>query len=196
MEIIAGTALEYVTYHVTYFRDLRIYIRSLSEKEDIQGVYYGMIIPVEYQSEPLKKVSGTNIMRAVKPLILFGIGGFIYIAIELLWRGHTHWTMFLVGGICFLLVGYINEIFTFDMPLIKQMAISAIIITTVEFLAGLLVNRTYSIWDYHDLPLNILGQICLPYSILWFLLSLPAIILDDYLRYWLFGEEKTHYKLL
>lgn len=135
-------------------------------------------------------------MRAVKPLILFGIGGFIYIAIELLWRGHTHWTMFLVGGICFLLIGYINEIFTFDMPLIKQMAISAIIITTVEFLAGLLVNRTYSIWDYHDLPLNILGQICLPYSILWFLLSLPAIILDDYLRYWLFGEEKPHYKLL
>ena len=134
-------------------------------------------------------------MRSIKPLILFGIGGFIYVAIELLWRGHTHWTMFLVGGICFLLVGYINEIFTFEIPLVKQMAISAVIITTVEFLAGLLVNCTYSIWDYRNLPLNILGQICLPYSILWFLLSLPAIILDDYLRYWLFGEEKPHYKL-
>ncbi len=55
MEIIAGTALEYVTYHVTYFRDLRIYIRSLSTKEDIQSIYYGMPIPIEYQSEPLRK---------------------------------------------------------------------------------------------------------------------------------------------
>ena len=135
-------------------------------------------------------------MRAIKPLILFCIGGFIYIAIELLWRGHTHWTMFFVGGMCFLLVGYINEIFTFEMPLVKQMAISAVIITTVEFLSGLLVNCTYSVWDYRNLTFNIFGQICLPYSILWFLLSLPAIILDDYLRYWLFGEEKPHYKLL
>lgn len=135
-------------------------------------------------------------MRAVKPLVLFGIGGFIYIAIELLWRGHTHWSMFLVGGICFLLVGYINEVFTFDMSLIKQMFISSIIITTVEFLVGLLINRNYTIWDYSNMPLNILGQICLPYSVLWFLLSFLAIILDDYLRYWLFGEEKPHYKLL
>lgn len=55
MEIIAGAALEYVTYHVTYFRDLRIYIRSLSTKEDIQSIYYGMPIPVEYQSKPLRK---------------------------------------------------------------------------------------------------------------------------------------------
>lgn len=55
MEIIASTALEYVTYHVTYFRDLRIYIRSLSTKEDIQSIYYGMHIPIEYQSEPLRK---------------------------------------------------------------------------------------------------------------------------------------------
>lgn len=55
MEIIASTAIEYVSYHVTYFRDLRIYIRSLSEKEDVQNVYYGMPIPIEYQSEPLRK---------------------------------------------------------------------------------------------------------------------------------------------
>lgn len=134
--------------------------------------------------------------RLAKPLILFCIGGFSYIIIELLWRNRTHWTMFFVGGMCFLLVGLINEIFTFNMPIVQQMLISAVVITTVELCAGLLINCTYSIWDYRDMPLNIMGQICLPYTIFWFLLSLPAIILDDYLRYWLFGEEKPHYRLV
>lgn len=114
---------------------------------------------------------------------------------ELLWRGRTHWTMFIIGGVCFLLVGLINEVFTWDTPLIRQMALSTVLITLVELLAGLLINCNYAIWDYRQMPLNIMGQICLPYTILWFFLSLPAIVVDDYLRYWIFGEEKPHYTL-
>ena len=30
---------------------------------------------------------------------------------------------------------------------------------------------------------------------IWFYLSLVAIILDDYLRYWMMGEEKPKYKI-
>lgn len=95
-----------------------------------------------------------------------------------------------------MLVGLVNEIFTWDMPLIQQQAISAVAITIVELLAGLLINCNYTIWDYRNMPLNILGQVCLPYTILWLFLSFPAIILDDYLRYWIFKEDKPHYKLL
>lgn len=54
MKKIVESALSYVTYHVTYFRDLRIYIRSLTDKESVQAITYGIEIPVEYQSEPLK----------------------------------------------------------------------------------------------------------------------------------------------
>ncbi len=54
MGIIASTAMEFVVWHVTMFRDLRIYIRSLQTKEEVEAVYYGMHIPEEYQSEPLK----------------------------------------------------------------------------------------------------------------------------------------------
>lgn len=135
--------------------------------------------------------------RAVKPLILWLIGGLLYITIELLWRGKTHWTMFIIGGICFLLVGLINDEFGWDMPLVKQMFLSAVWITIIEFDAGLILNGGYklNIWDYSDMPFNIWGQVCLPYSILWFFLSLPAIVLDDYLRYWLFGEDKPKYTL-
>lgn len=135
--------------------------------------------------------------RLIKPLVLFAIGGLLYILIELLWRGRTHWTMFIVGGLCFLSVGLINELFEWDMSLLKQMFISAIWITIVEFDAGIVLNGGYNlnIWDYSDMPFNIWGQVCLPYTILWFFLSLPAIILDDYLRYWIFGEDKPRYTL-
>ena len=134
-------------------------------------------------------------MRAVRPLILFGIGGILYYFIEIIWRGYSHWTMFLLGGICFLLVGLINEIF--ELSLVKQMTISTVIITIAEFICGCIVNLQlgWNIWDYSELPLNVMGQICLPYSVLWFFLSLIAIILDDYLRFRLFGEEKPRYKL-
>lgn len=133
--------------------------------------------------------------RLIKPSVLFVIGGLLYILVELLWRGRTHWTMFIVGGVCFVLVGLINEIFTWDMSLIQQQAISAVMITIIELLVGLLINCNYAIWDYRSMPFNFLGQVCLPYTILWFFLSIPAIILDDYLRYWIFGEDKPHYTL-
>lgn len=54
MRKITTTAMNYVTWHVTYFRDLRIYIRSLTEKEDVEKITYGIDIPEAYQSEPLK----------------------------------------------------------------------------------------------------------------------------------------------
>ena len=135
-------------------------------------------------------------MKAVRPLVLFGIGGFLYVLIEILWRGRSHWTMFIIGGLCFVLIGAINEVFTFDMPLVRQMAISAVMVTLVELLAGLIINCNYDIWDYRNMPFNILGQICLAYTVLWFFLSLPAIIIDDYIRYWLFDEDKPHYRLI
>ena len=54
MGLIITQAMAWVTWHVTYFRDLRIYIRSLESKEEVAGIVYGMELPEEYQSEPLK----------------------------------------------------------------------------------------------------------------------------------------------
>ncbi len=84
------------------------------------------------------------------------------------------------------------------MAIISQMAISALIITTVELITGVIVNLWLglNVWDYSKQPYNLLGQICLLYTNIWFFLSLPAILLDDYLRYYLMKEEKPHYKFL
>lgn len=54
MQKISAAGFQYVLYHVTYFRDLRIYIRSLTDAESVQAVTYGTALPEAYQSEPLK----------------------------------------------------------------------------------------------------------------------------------------------
>lgn len=55
MNIITTKAANYITYHITYFRDLRIYInKALNTKEQVESVQYGMQIPNEYKSQVLK----------------------------------------------------------------------------------------------------------------------------------------------
>ena len=56
MKKITDTCMNFVTYHVTYFRDLRIYIRSLQTKEEVEEIEYGVDIPIEYQSEVLQSM--------------------------------------------------------------------------------------------------------------------------------------------
>ncbi len=137
-------------------------------------------------------------MKFVKLLILFAVGGFFYYFLEMMYNGgYSAWPMVIVGGICFVLIGLINELFTFAIPLWLQGIISAIMVTAVEYVSGLILNvwLKLNIWDYSDLPFNLHGQVCLYYGILWIFISLGAVIFDDWLRYWLFDEEKPKYKL-
>lgn len=142
----------------------------------------------------LKKLS----KLLLKYLFLLIVGGTTYVGIELLWRGYSHWSMFFLGGLCFICCGLLNEILPWDMVLSKQMLIGAIIITTLEFITGCIVNLKlgWNVWDYSNISLNICGQVCPIFFIAWYYVSGLAIILDDWLRYWIFHEEKPHYKLL
>ena len=133
--------------------------------------------------------------RYHKEIILWLIGGLLYMGIELMWRGYSHWTMFVLGGICFVCLGRINEVIPWNMPLWQQALIGTAIITGLEFITGCIVNLWlgWNVWDYSNVPFNVLGQICLPYILLWIPISLAGIVSDDYLRHWLFKEEKPHY---
>lgn len=84
--------------------------------------------------------------------------------LELAWRGWSHGSMFLAGGTCFLLLGRLNAL---RIPPAIKLLLGSAVITGVELTAGLLFNRNYTVWDYRNLPFSFLGQICLPFSLLW-----------------------------
>ena len=137
-----------------------------------------------------------KLLNAVKYLVLLVVGGIIYYTIETLFRGYSHWSMFVVGGLCLIGCGLINELFSWETPFWLQCIVSSLIITTLEFIAGCIVNLWlgWGVWDYSTMPFNLLGQICLPFSLIWVFLGGLAVVLDDWLRHWLFKEEKPHYR--
>ena len=116
-------------------------------------------------------------MKLAQGLFAFLMGFFIYSLLEIVNRGYTHWTMSLTGGAVLAIMYSVNSRRT--MTLIKSCFIGAFVITAIEFAVGIFDNiiMDWNVWDYSDMPLNVLGQICLPFSVLWFLLCVPAFYL-------------------
>lgn len=138
-------------------------------------------------------------MKILKQLFLFLVFGFIYFIIETIWKGHlTHWSMFVVAGIIGVLIGGINEYIPWEMPFFLQCGIGTVIATIIEGISGLILNvyLNLHIWDYSNVPFNFFyQQCCLPFCVAWFILSAACIIVDDYIRYKIFNEERPHYIL-
>jgi uncharacterized membrane protein len=126
-------------------------------------------------------------MRLWKRAVLFYFGGAGYLILEILWRGWTHGSMFLVGGVCFLLLGELDKT---GMPLAMESVLGAVLVTAVELCSGLIINRALglNVWDYSDQPYQFLGQICLPYFFLWVWVALGAAVLYQVFQFLLFQQ--------
>ena len=116
-------------------------------------------------------------MEFLKKGTLFSMGGLAYCGLELLWRGRTHYSMFLAGGTSLLLLGKLNRTEP-KLPLFLRAVVGSGIITMVELSAGLIFNRSYTVWDYRDQWGNWLGQICPLFSLLW--IGIAALVLLIY----------------
>lgn len=128
-----------------------------------------------------------------KDLLLIFIMGALYMVLEGIWRGWTHISMLVVGGLAAFFIGRLNEHPQFyDKKMWQECLIGTLIILILEFTSGMILNvwLGLGIWNYSSEPFNLLGQICLPYALLWFFLVPGCVYLDDYLRYKLFGEKK------
>ena len=130
-----------------------------------------------------------------KYLFLFWFGGTFYITLETIWRGYSHWTMGILAGIVFILIGLLNEVYNWHTDLLLQIAIGTLIATISEFVAGCILNLwlKWNIWDYSDMWGNVLGQICPLFIMIWIPITFLAIILDDVIRWKFFDEEKPKY---
>jgi len=136
---------------------------------------------------------GYSYSNLKKDIVLIIIMGTIYMALEGIWRGWTHISMLVVGGISAFLIGKLNEHPAFyNRKMWEQCSIGTGIVLALEFTSGMILNvwLKLGIWDYSNTWGNLYGQICLPYAVLWFMLVPFCIYVDDYLRYRIFGEEK------
>ncbi len=99
------------------------------------------------------------------------LGGFGYCTIEIIWRGRTHYSMFFAGAVVLASFFYISK--NTSLTFVQKCILGTIIITGVELVLGLWFNigLKEEVWDYSKMPFNFLGQICLPFSIIWLLLS-------------------------
>lgn len=116
-------------------------------------------------------------------LALFSFGAIGYGLIEILWRGRTHWSMMLAGGISFLGLSKISERLKKSCLFAKAIA-GCVFITTIEYIFGILFNIILKrkVWDYSKMPLNVNGQICALYSFFWLILSFLFIPLSDKIK--------------
>lgn len=137
----------------------------------------------------------TKINILFKYLFLFHFGGGTYTTIELLYRNETYIQMYVLGGICFLVCGLLNEFYKWETPLVKQVLIGGFVITLLEFITGMIFNvwLGMNMWSYEDLKFNLYGQITPQFIVVWLFLALLAIILDDVIRWRFFDEEKPRY---
>lgn len=105
--------------------------------------------------------------------------------LELLWRGWSHGSMFLVGGLCFLLLGKLPRC-----HFLPRSLMGASVVTGVELVSGLVINEGMGlqVWDYSAQPFNFMGQVCLGFFVLWIFVSAGAMYLWDISGKLLFSE--------
>lgn len=115
--------------------------------------------------------------------IMFLLGCFIYSLLEIAARGYTHWTMTLLGGIVGMLLYWLHGTAPRHTLLLQALS-GAFIITALEMVVGVLDNLVlqWHVWSYREMPWNVYGQICLPFSVLWFLVCIPALGICEVVR--------------
>ncbi len=103
-----------------------------------------------------------------KYVIFFVLGAVGYALIELLWRGRTHWSMMIAGGICFIVFSLISR-YLANINILYKAVIASICVTAIELIFGLVFNvyMKMNIWDYSTMSYNVLGQICPLFSLAW-----------------------------
>ena len=129
------------------------------------------------------KMNPIVIPKMKKYTILILFGGALYCICELSWRGWTHPSMALCGGLCFLMIYMVNDKLR-GSSLIKQGLISCAVITTTELLFGFVLNILLglNVWNYSNIGFDLLGQICIPFCGVWFIMSYPCIFISRVLK--------------
>lgn len=98
----------------------------------------------------------------------------MYMGMEVWHHKTSHRSMGLIGGLCFLVGGVLDDLFP-KWSVRKTSIVLAVIITVLELTAGLIWNKKHKIWDYREMPLNYKGQVCVTFFLIWLIIFGPLI---------------------
>lgn len=131
-------------------------------------------------------------------VFLWLFGGIIYYAFEVIFRGFSHWSMFILGGICMCFAVWQGSVRQWQDPFWIQLVRCMMFVTSCEFATGIIVNKWmgWNVWDYTGMPFQLFGQICIPFMLLFGALSGIGILLGGLIQWKLFGEKKPHFFLI
>ena len=137
----------------------------------------------------------------VLSMLLLTWGGTLYFLLEVAYKtatGHPErisWTMLVLAVVLCVPVERAGAELPWECPLWLQAVVCAALVTLVEFCAGCVLNLWLGldIWDYSALPLHLYGQVCLPFSLAWWVLCFAFIPVFDWLRWAVIGGEKPKY---
>lgn len=140
-----------------------------------------------------------NIKKLIPHSVIFIISGLIYVSLEFLWRGRSHWTMFLCAGCCGLVMAVINNrLLDFDTDFHIQVIVSALLCTTAELIFGLVFNQNFTIWDYRNTwgTIHILNdQVNILFIGVWIIISIFALPFLDWIQWKLGLADKPYYRI-
>ena len=146
----------------------------------------------------------TRTGQRVLSMLLWTWGGTMYFLLEVVFktlRGEPEqisWTMLVLAVLLTIPVERCGEQLPWEVPLIWQALVCAVLATAAEFVAGLILNvwLGLGIWDYSHMWGNILGQICPQFFLVWWGLCLVFIPMFDWLRWAVTGGRRPHYRLI
>ena len=127
-----------------------------------------------------------------KGIFLIGTGGAVYYSLEILYRGYSHWSMFLLGGLCFCIIDKLYQKRKGIFSIVAFMLTGGLIITALEGMTGAFVDLYLhrQVWDYSNLPLHLYGQVSLHFTLLWCVMTIPIIWLSGLFHYYVFHDEQ------
>ena len=142
--------------------------------------------------------------KFIGKLGLFLSCGFIYCMIEILFRGWSHWSMFVLAGFLGVFcIDSINNVLSFDCDYIVQIIISTILCTIGEGISGIILNvwLQLNVWDYSKMTFGtfFFGQCNVLFCFAWMLII--SIIIFYYILkiepcpyYIIFGHKFLQFK--
>lgn len=144
----------------------------------------------------------TRYRKPILSVLLWTWGGVVYFFLEVAWKTATgkpesiSWTMLALAILLTAAVERCGYQLPWKVPLWIQSLACAALVTTVEFFSGVILNiwLGLGIWDYSNLPGNVLGQICPQFFLVWWGLCLVFIPVFDWMWWAVCGGEKPHYK--